>query len=400
MDCKIIKYGVLTYNKNPRRKRRGVLRFLLKSFFIRPQFIDMSYHLPLFHMLKLYLFNRRNGRGIKSQGNKGVENILVNVGDYIQSIAAMSFYDTIDMFLERETLHDYNNGNFKIKVILNGWFMHNPENWPPSDAIIPKIISFHISPSAAPVMLGTGGIAYLKKHGPVGCRDHWTKTLLDKHGIPCCFSGCLTLTLGRKYKEEKRDGKIYFVDMPLKRPGIGKLVSYIPIITRSWKKIIEIQKKQKRSILHAALFYCIYQKVFADDILTSGEFIAHYLAADDIPDDKKRFEYAEGLIKKYAKAGLVITSRLHCALPCLGLETPVIFIPLNIRDERFSGIKELLRVMNISGEEIETEDEMLRNIGGKITMRTKIENKRGYIKIKEALENECKEFMKVETGTV
>lgn len=37
-------------------------------------------------------------------------------------------------------------------------------------------------------------------------------------------------------------------------------------------------------------------------------------------------EYAKYLIRKYAKAKLVVTSRIHCALPCLGIETPVIFV--------------------------------------------------------------------------
>jgi hypothetical protein len=181
------------------------------------------------------------------------EHSIVNIGDYIQSIAARLFYDTVDIFLEREELNNY-NGNFKIKAILNGWFMHNPGNWPPSENIIPKITSFHITPDNAPFMLRQDGVAYLKKHGPVGCRDFWTKTLLDKYGVPCYFSGCLTLTLGRKYKEAVKDGKIYFVDLPVKRPGIKTAVSYIPIIMASWLKILKIQRNQKKGIMRAALF--------------------------------------------------------------------------------------------------------------------------------------------------
>jgi polysaccharide pyruvyl transferase WcaK-like protein len=171
------------------------------------------------------------------------------------------------------------------------------------------------------------------------------------------------------------------------------MISYIPIIMMSWLKIIKIQKKLKKSIMHAAVFYCMYRDVFDDDILTNAEFISHYFPNDTLPDDKKRFEFAEALIKKYAKASLVVTSRLHCALPCLGLETPVIFMPSNIKDERFSGLKELLRVMVFGKHGFETEDEILKNVNGKISRKTKIENKREYIVIKEALEKECMEFM-------
>jgi hypothetical protein len=325
--------------------------------------------------------------------NKGFEN-SVNIGDYIQSLAAKSFYDAVDIYLEREDLNNYNQ-HFKTKIILNGWFLHCPENWPPSDGVVPKIISFHIHPNSASQMLKPEGIAFLKKYSPVGCRDHWTKALLSKYGIPCYFSGCLTLTLGRKYQENVGDGKIYFVDLPLgyiKRSGIIKLMFCIPIVLRSLPTIIKIYKNQKRTLFHALAFYCTFQKMFADDILANGEFINHS-TIDTFPDDAKRYEYAEELIKKYAKAGLVVTSRLHCALPCLGLETPVIFVPTDIMDARFGGLKELLRIITWGKNGLETEDDVLKNIPGKISRKTKIRNKDDYLLLKAQLEKECIKFM-------
>lgn len=54
---------------------------------------------------------------------------------------------------------------------------------------------------------------------------------------------------------------------------------------------------------------------------------------------------AERLVGLYAKAKLVITSRIHCALPCLGLETPVIFLEEKddnfISSCRFGGLENL-----------------------------------------------------------
>ena len=35
---------------------------------------------------------------------------------------------------------------------------------------------------------------------------------------------------------------------------------------------------------------------------------------------------AEWLVRLYAKAKFVVTSRIHCALPCLGLGTPVLYV--------------------------------------------------------------------------
>ena len=41
----------------------------------------------------------------------------------------------------------------------------------------------------------------------------------------------------------------------------------------------------------------------------------------------------EKILKKYQEAHLVITSRLHAALPCLALETPVIVIHKEVFDK-------------------------------------------------------------------
>ena len=48
---------------------------------------------------------------------------------------------------------------------------------------------------------------------------------------------------------------------------------------------------------------------------------------------------ARGLLEIYKQAELVITSRLHCALPCRAFNTPVIFIHADYgKDRRFSGL--------------------------------------------------------------
>lgn len=43
----------------------------------------------------------------------------------------MQFYDHVDCYVEREKLNEYDRDK-KIKIILNGWFMHFGENWPPA----------------------------------------------------------------------------------------------------------------------------------------------------------------------------------------------------------------------------------------------------------------------------
>ena len=57
------------------------------------------------------------------------------------------------------------------------------------------------------------------------------------------------------------------------------------------------------------------------------------------------------LLNKYARAKLVITSRIHCALPCLAMGTPVIFIngfDSFVDSCRFDGIIELFNRIDVN----------------------------------------------------
>ncbi len=96
-------------------------------------------------------------------------------------------------------MNEYKSENGVTKLILNGWFMWFPENFPPSEDILPLFVSFHIVPSIAERLLTPITIEYLKKYGPIGCRDHYTRDLLLSKGVPAYYSSCLTLTLGKKY---------------------------------------------------------------------------------------------------------------------------------------------------------------------------------------------------------
>src|SRR5690554_2041253 len=121
--------------------------------------------------------------------NKTVQNI----GDYIQSIAARQFIGDNYELINREELNEYSGP--KTKIILNGWFMHNPTCWPPAKNINPLFVSFHLSPAIAKKFLTAESINYLKKHEPIGCRDLQTVRTLQSHNIKAYFSSCLTTTL-------------------------------------------------------------------------------------------------------------------------------------------------------------------------------------------------------------
>ena len=263
-----------------------------------------------------------------------------NVGDNIQSLAAKQFLPQVDTLLNREKLAEYKGE--KTKLIMNGWFTHNIHNWMPSDDIEPVFVSFHMNNTAAPFMLSDKGIAYLKKHEPIGCRDQFTADTLKAKGIDAHFTGCLTLTLDSyKVDDSERDDAIYIVDPLYSYPRPEKIFYNAKATVRNILNGTAFQLSKKKRYL---------KKFISEEVLNSAEFINQEPPSNTYTDDEK-FEMAETLLKKYAKAKLVITSRIHCALPCLALGTPVIFIngfDSFVDSCRFDGILELFNRIDVN----------------------------------------------------
>lgn len=306
-----------------------------------------------------------------------------NVGDNIQSLAAKQFLPKVDALLNREKLADYQGD--QIQLIMNGWFTHNIHNWVPSEHIDPLFVSFHINNTAAPYMLSEKGIAYLKKHEPIGCRDQFSADTLKAKGIDAYFTGCLTLTLDSyKVDDSERGEDIYIVD---------PLYSY-----PTWEKVTYHSKRFLRSIQNGKVFQLGKLKkhlgnFISDDLLQSATFINQEPPAGKYTDAQK-FEMAEDLLRKYAKAKLVITSRIHCALPCLALGTPVIFVngfDSFVDSCRFDGILELFNRIDIDSKT----GKWTSNFGleGKVNKDTKVKNLEKHHALAEPLKAKCRAFI-------
>lgn len=337
-----------------------------------------------------------------------------NIGDYIQSVAQEQFYDYIDYYVEREHMDTFVSEE-KVKVIMNAWFMWTPENFPPSPWIEPLCISMHIVPSIADIMLSEKSIIYLKKHEPIGARDKNTQRILEGKGVKSFFSGCLTLTLGLKYKSIEKNDSIFFVD-PYYELGNSKIkiFKYIKALffyARYRKKSLKIcesfvlEEASRLKIIsyrldllaHAASFYASYTKAFSDDILLNAKFLSHVVNQAEFKGDDEKMEYARNLIRIYAKAKLVVTSRIHCALPCLGVETPVIFVnsigltngeKRGGSNGRFEGLIELLNTF------VYTENGVMNTLkNGKINMQNIPSNPKTYIPLRDNLIKIAEKFV-------
>lgn len=152
--------------------------------------------------------------------------------------------------------------------------------------------------------------------------------------------------------------------------------------------------KRFEKLVCACAFYADYKDAFTDDVLLNAKFITHTVKAAEYPSNDKMMEYARILIEKYSKAKLVVTSRIHCALPCLAVETPVIYVQskslekMGIRSPgRMGGLIDLFTVLQYNKGVIIPEGKT------KIDRKTKIENKKDYLPYKEALIKIVKNFV-------
>lgn len=237
-----------------------------------------------------------------------------NIGDHIQSLAAMRLAPRIDEFADRDDLAGFRPTR-PTKLVCNGWLTHRPENFIFHRNVSPLLTSLHICNSP---FLGTGGSAVslgdllinvaamrdqFRLFGPVGARDHTTLGLLRDLGVPAFFSGCLTLTLPR-IAEAPRHGAVVLCDVPDAVAG----------------RVAGVTTREVKRISHAG--------------------------APDLPP-RDALRQAEDVLAFYQGAHLVITTRLHCALPSLAMGVPVILIEPSFEPERFTGLKDLVNILSL-----------------------------------------------------
>ncbi|WP_318774443.1 polysaccharide pyruvyl transferase family protein [Thermus sp.] len=269
-----------------------------------------------------------------------------NLGDDIQSLVAALFLPRIDVFIDRDKTRLFRS-NVPTKVIMNGWFTHRPENWPPSGDIVPLFISFHISPSVKENLLSEKGVEYLKQFEPIGARDTYTQHLLLERGVESYWSGCLTLTLGKHLKLPRIGGQVAIIDLEeeallalpkdLRSHAITESNQLFPRLTSLLTALQ--QSSLARTLKRSIRPYFHPGRLSAD--------LYRLLSRNIGP--VKRIQLALSRLVVIASSELVLTSRLHVALPALAFNTPVIFVHSNLSDPRFGGFLPFLNHYQTTG---------------------------------------------------
>ena len=239
-----------------------------------------------------------------------------NIGDCIQSIAVENIYRKakIDvnevLLLNRDDINSYNGE--PCKLVMQAWFGDYAQVFPLpwSEKITPIFIGFHLNKinNTRERFIKEKIYCHMIPYQPIGCRDRSTADFLKKCGLDTYFSGCLTLTFDKR-EVEPRNGKIFIVDLTQK----------------AFKKLPQKIK----------------------DI---GDFsITHFYYWNEYPVTEKgarEFENtARKILERYKnEAKLVITSKIHVAMPCIAMGIPVIFINEDINNERFDVLRGIIPI--------------------------------------------------------
>lgn len=240
----------------------------------------------------------------------------VNLGDPIQSYAVKNLYREMGIEekdiipVPRYDLSNYdgeecicvvNSASNYEELAYDSYFM------PPSKKIHALPISLHLHRE-----LTREELEFYKTCGGVGCRDLSTVEYLSGLGVDAYLTGCLTLTLPRRTKEqEAKADKVYLVDVPEDVMGI------IPN---------EI-KEQAITLSNILRFE------------NSGN--SNRISVEDTYEEHRKGEERIALLRETAR--LVITSKLHVASPCLAMGIPVILANEHFGD-RFGFIDRLIPI--------------------------------------------------------
>lgn len=247
-----------------------------------------------------------------------------NLGDNVQSIAAIHTLQEVGVrqdeigYVNRDDLSLRRSTDEHGIFVTQGWFgcMPGQKSLPlPDGNLTPLYFGFHINEGSWHLLRNNDQFAKsLRKHEPIGCRDIGTRDFLRSLGVRAYFSRCLTLNF-RARKTYPRDEKVFVVD-----PGFD-ISRHIP--EKLWGRVTSYSQ-----VNYAAL---------------PRELSGNWPMTDD--DVEAVDATARARLEQWEKeATLMITGRIHVAMPCAAMGIPVIFCFEKEHDSRASVIKEILPI--------------------------------------------------------
>ena len=179
----------------------------------------------------------------------------------------------------------------------NAWWgrTYGGFSFPPSSSLRLLLVAVHINQWGI-VDNKEGSLEYLRAQEPVGARDTMTLQKLLERNVSSYFSACLTLT--------------WDPNIRLLSPQPRSQVVVIDTVSYSRKTLANLVPAE---IMKSYISYSVNLGFVDNQGIHSRPTFHH------------PFQFAYGNLLQIAAAKLVITSRIHVALPCVALGTPVIF---------------------------------------------------------------------------
>jgi lipopolysaccharide biosynthesis glycosyltransferase len=184
-----------------------------------------------------------------------------------------------------------------VWTVAFGWHLHSlfglRYDFPYHPAVRPLFVSFHLN---RPDALTPQAIDYLRRYGPIGCRDWSTVYLLLASGVDAFFTGCLTTTVD----------------------------AAVPPVPPSATRVTALVDAPPRSAREAT---------GPVEVLEHGDGALRGLST------ARGLRLARATLARYrSHYDRVVTTRLHAYLPATSLGISTTFVPANRGDPRFAGL--------------------------------------------------------------
>lgn len=242
----------------------------------------------------------------------------INIGDYLQFTMIDRLYEKMginkdDVYrISGKELRNYRGEKLLLPLNFIATIFMSENKLSISEDIIPVFVALSLSNMKEKLDLNEifsnqDNREFFLKHSPIGCRDEYTYRIFCEQKIPAYLNGCMTATLPKRECNETQK-KVFFADAP------ERLMPYIP-----------------------------------KELFQNCEFVSQQaqFSENQLSDYKKIFDFINNRYEKYKKeARLVVTSRLHVAVPCTAMGIPVVFAKDYI-DTRFSWLEKLIPLYDI-----------------------------------------------------
>lgn len=272
-----------------------------------------------------------------------------NLGDYIQSLAAavLAGIDITDApRINRERLSEYDGR--PLRLVMNGWYAHSCDALPASGKLSVEVLSFHLRRMPCEATQMARIEQWLREVGPIGCRDLHTLNLLAERDVPGYFSKCVTPLAGWEFRSTEKRDDVFIVDpwLPARRKWSSIRDAALALLFKI-PLVLHVARERRagwspKALFDAALFVKTYGRFLSKRLLRRAKWRTQGFYRSAFTTDASIFAHARALLSEYGRAAMVITGRLHCALPCYGMHTPVLFVRGDDGQGRYDGLTDEL----------------------------------------------------------